>query len=211
VALTIGKKDVAVVAETLDEDYPRLAKKKKAGKVEVPAEGETPEQFEERVAQREELEAIAADVLKVAFEIYESKANFTVVGQVRYRKGEVDPEDPSAGKIALGWFGTEGQATKAAESLVYSTATGEEFRAWVLNVWHGSPATFHTERKLALKREDAGLEPADKFIHENTWRLQNPGVDRKHYPGPPKPDPRSDCPICGQPQPEEDTCSTTTS
>jgi len=108
------------------------------------------------------VEEAAKAALAEAFAIYEEKARFTVVGQLYYSDGFIDHADAAATKVALGRYGTEKQAQSAAESLVISTRTHEEFRAWVLPVWHGTPASYFGERAEERKREElrgkTGLE-----------------------------------------------------
>ena len=107
-------------------------------------------------------ETAAEAALGLAWDMYEAKAKFTVVGQLYSSK--VDSTDPeSAPKIALGRYGTEKQALEAARSLVFSTPTGETFRAWVLPVHHGSPHEYFQMRNKALKAKaiEEGGKQAD--------------------------------------------------
>jgi hypothetical protein len=102
-------------------------------------------------------EEAAKAALTEAFAIYEDKAKWTVVGQLMYGEGEyIDHEDAAASKVALGRYGTEKQAQSAAEALVISMRTHEEFRAWVLPVWHGTPAAYFSERAEERKRQELG-------------------------------------------------------
>lgn len=100
----------------------------------------------------------AAAVLEAAWDLYEAKSKFIIVGQLYYAPGEgfIQPEDPRALKVALGPYGTESQANKAQASLLYSGATGEEFRRWVLPIHHGTPNTWFVARKKA--REQAEID-----------------------------------------------------
>jgi hypothetical protein len=68
-------------------------------------------------------------------------------------KGEqtIDPTDPRAIKVSLGWYSTEGDALAAAGSLWTSTASGDTYRCWVLPVHHGTPATLHAKRKAEIQ------------------------------------------------------------
>lgn len=142
-------------------------------------------------------EEAAKALLEFAFDLYESKAKWTVVGQLLRSDGTVDPATAEASKVALGAYGTETQARNAASSLVMANATGEMFRCWALPIWNGTPATFHKARKEAKKTDAMGDTPADKLVHINQWTEDNPGKDRSEYPGMPQLDPRGDCPICG--------------
>lgn len=88
------------------------------------------------------VEEAAEAALVAAWELYESKGKYTVVGQVRQSDGKGD-------KIALGRFGTANQATTAALQLAYSSVTHEECLAWVLEVHPGSPHEWFKARKQA--------------------------------------------------------------
>lgn len=103
------------------------------------------------------LEAASA-ALTEAIAIYESRAQYVVVGQIYYSDGWIDPEDARASKVSLGMYSTPGEAQKAAESLVVGTSTHEEARAWVLPVHHGTPSSWYMARKKA--REEASRKPA---------------------------------------------------
>lgn len=149
------------------------------------------------------IEDAARAVLKKAAELYEKRAKFTVVGQIVFDGRRLDPSDPEAAKLSLGAYSTKGTARAAAESLVLSQ-TGEEARAWILDTFHGSPAAFYRARKEAKELAAQGLSNADKFNHITEWLARHPDKSRDDYPGPPKPDPRSNCPICGAPPLEED-------
>ena len=109
------------------------------------------------------VEDAAKAAMVEAFAIYESKAKWTVVGQLYYGEGGyIDHEDAAASKVALGRYGTEKQAQSTAESLVINGRGHEEFRAWVLPVWHGTPASYFGERAEERKRQEllgkTGLE-----------------------------------------------------
>lgn len=127
------------------------------------------------------LDDAAEAVLAKAWELYEAKAKYTVVGQLYYAKGYVDPDEARAAKVALGNYSTERQARQAAESLWYSTQTHEEFRSWVLPVHHGTPASFYADRKKA--REEAEREarrdensPLETFLRESREGAGEPRV-----------------------------------
>lgn len=104
-------------------------------------------------------EEAAQAVLEAAFSIYEDKAQYTVVGQLYYNGGFYDPGDPAADKVALGNYGTEKQAHEAARSLVFGSATNEQFRSWVLPVHHGTPNSWYVKRKKA--RDQPWLEEGE--------------------------------------------------
>jgi len=124
-ALTIGKRDVGVIAQLLDEEY-------------------------------ETAEEAAEALIVAAWELYESKAKWTVVGQLYSSplKGYIDPNGEDVSKVALGRYGTEKQALTAARQLVFGNATAETFRAWVLPVTHGSPAEYYKLRSQVKKKAE---------------------------------------------------------
>lgn len=110
----------------------------------------------------ETAEDAAKAALAAAEEIFEKRAQFVVVGQLRASKDRlsIPPEDPEAIKVSLGWYSTEGDALNAAGSLVSNTATGDAFRCWVLPVFHGTAAAFHDKQKQ--KYADAEAKRAEK-------------------------------------------------
>lgn len=121
----------------------------------------------------EQIEEFARQALAAAEKIFENRAKFVVVGQLKSSKQRVTipPSDPEAIKLSLGWYSTEGEARKAAESLWFSTASGDEFATWVLNVHHGTAADFHAKRKahyvaLEEKQREAKRERIRKSIEE---------------------------------------------
>lgn len=125
--LNIGKRDVAKIADVLDQDY-------------------------------DSAEDAARAVLEECFALYETKAKFTVVGQLAYSPegGWMNRADALASMVALGNYGTEKAAYNDALSFTISSATHEEFKAWVLPVYHGTPASYFSKRKTA--KNEAVLE-----------------------------------------------------
>lgn len=99
--------------------------------------------------------------------VFEKRANFVVVGQLAgtRERSEIPPSDPEAIKVSLGWFSTEGDAIKAAESLWSSTASGDRYRVWVLPVFHGTPAELHAKAKerYAAAEQARAEKAAGKF------------------------------------------------
>lgn len=145
-AINIGKRDVQAMAEVLDGDY-------------------------------ESVEDAAAAALAFAFERYESKAKFTVVGQLHYSPegGWANRADAQASMVALGRYGTETAAYNDAKSFAISTATGEQFRAWVLPVFHGTPAAYYSKRKETKKKviDDAAvIEAEERFKRYGTRSME---------------------------------------
>lgn len=116
-------------------------------------------------------EDAAKAALEAAWSIYEDKAAWTVVGQVHYDPhggGWVDPEDARVARIALGRYATEKQAEDAARSLRVGS-NGEEFKAWVLPVHHGTPHSYFTEKKK---------ERQAKNVDDHVWARQKAAVER---------------------------------
>lgn len=117
-SLKFGKTEIARMVEAIDADHPSAEEAAKAA-------------------------------LATAEAIFEKRAQFTVVGQVVRTKenGRVSPTHPDAVKVALGWYSTEGDAIKAAESLWSNAQTGDEFRCWVLPTFHGTPTELHAQQR----------------------------------------------------------------
>lgn len=97
----------------------------------------------------ETVEDAARAALAVAEEIFEKRALFNVVGQLCASKErlDIDPAEPEAIKVSLGWFSTESDAIKAAESLWQNGSSGDRYRVWVLPMFHGTPAELHAQQK----------------------------------------------------------------
>lgn len=140
--LKYGKAEIAQVAEAIDQEHASV-------------------------------EDAALACLAAMEEIFEKRAKFTVVGQLLHtsERRQIPPDDPAAIKVALGWYSTEGDARTASEGLWSSTATGDVFRTWQLDVHHGSPAEFHAKQKaklvaLAEKRKAAVQERMVRSIEK---------------------------------------------
>ena len=147
-SISAGKRDVARLATVLEQDFGTVEEAAKAAMAE-------------------------------AWAIYEEKARYTVVGQLYYGEGGyIDHADAAASKVALGRYGTERQAQSAAEALIINGRGHEEFRAWVLPVWHGTPAAFFGERAEERKRQElrgkTGLEA--RLQRRIDFFRANPGV-----------------------------------
>lgn len=130
-AIKYGKTEIVKMAKSLEPGYAELTDDQKA-----------------------DLHAMAEKALEAATEILVSRAKFTVVGQLHTtpHKGWESKEEAEAAKGCLGFYSTEGDATKAAESLFYSAASQEQWRTWVLPMSHISPADFHSLRKEAREK-----------------------------------------------------------
>ena len=105
----------------------------------------------------ESAEDAADALLSAALEVLEARARFTVVGQLHYSPkggGWLDKDDAAAAKVCLGFYSTEGDAQQAAESLVYSTQTHEQFLVWHLPVEHKTPAQVYKDRKEAHNQRE---------------------------------------------------------
>lgn len=151
--LTITKRDnIAPMAELLTELSARIdceACEGKGGECEA-CEGaggfyRTPEDA-------------AKHVLERAWEMYEAKGKFVVLGaMIRNPEGATDPI--TAERVCFGPYGTETKARDASAQLFYSTATGEEFVRWLLPMNHGTPAAWARERKQAREAAEAAEDP----------------------------------------------------
>lgn len=98
----------------------------------------------------------AKHVLEKAFQIYESRAQYVVAGQVFDHMGRRVWEKGEAVKVALNAYDTVGNAKKAAETLVGSTSSGYMLRTWVIPIHRGTPADYH--KYLKQKTEAGGQE-----------------------------------------------------
>lgn len=162
--LSIGKRDVQAMADVLDGDY-------------------------------ETVEEAARAAMEFAFARYEEKAKFTIVGQAAYTPdgGWLSPENAAATKVALGRYGTEKAAINDALSFAIGS-TGEQFKAWVLPVHHGTPASYFTKRKDAKKAvatvEVSQAEGLARSLREqNGWITDEELAERQSE--------REHCPECG--------------
>lgn len=176
-SLKYGTSEIAAMATALDPEYLDLAKAAKANKAIIQtADQEFSEGFigplRREVAEAMflgEVEDFAAEALAVAETIFEKRAKFVVVGQLAASRelGDIKPIEPAAIKVSLGWYSTEGDAIKAAESLWSNAATGDQFRCWVLPVHHGSPADLHAKRKEQYQAaEEKRKEAASQRMRE---------------------------------------------
>ena len=102
------------------------------------------------------VEDVAGAVLAKAWELYEERAKFVVVGQKRHDRRvfryKTRSERPLM--VSLGAYESEGVAKSAGRSLAYSAATGDEMRWWLVPYHKGSPADFHQELKKEIVLED---------------------------------------------------------
>lgn len=140
-AVNFTKRNVAAMAEALDQEY-------------------------------ETLDDAAAAALEAAVKIIESRAKFTVVGQVKHPENKGD-------KIALGWYVTEKQALEDALKLTMSNQTHEEAYAWVLGIHHGTPFDWYKGRKRdRLSEELADLRWSERELQRRIeWFEQHPGAE----------------------------------
>lgn len=123
--------------------------------------------------QFDSVEEAAEAALEYAWATYEQRANYVVVGQLKYTDGQfVRPEDIKATKVAIGPYGTPGDAKAAGEALAVPANKSETFAWWLLPIHHGSPAVWHKARQAdlaaaaAVKAHDgdaARVEAAKRF------------------------------------------------
>ena len=109
---------------------------------------------------REQVLAIAQQVMEKSLEIFNEKAKFAVVGQIYYThtNGSLRSWDPSAEKVHVGFFNTERQAELAAESLHGPAAGSELLRTWVLPIWHDTPAAWRKSRRNSMMADQAEMD-----------------------------------------------------
>ena len=132
--LTPGAKDVKALAEMLD-----------GGKF-------------------ESAEDMARTALEYAFQAYEARANFVVVGQKVYGPDTGFTRD-NGDRVAFGPYANLGGAQEAFTQLTYSLTTGEEFKAWLVPYEQGTPAQWYRRRKeIRELAEDVPLTQAEKLI-----------------------------------------------
>lgn len=135
--LTWGKSEVIKMVEAIDQDHPSA-------------------------------ESAAMAALEAAEALFEKRAQYVVVGQLKANteRFEINPSDPDAIKLALGWFSTEGNALKAAESL--SGGSGDTYRTWVLPMLHKSPAELSEAARAKYAESEAKRkEKARQKFHES--------------------------------------------
>jgi hypothetical protein len=126
-------------------------------------------------------EDAALAALAAAEAVLEERAKFVVVGQLvgTKERDEIPPSDPEAIKVALAFYSTEGDAQKAAESLWYSTASGDRFRNWVLPMFYGTPADLHAKQKAKYAEAAAkAKEKASERMKESIRKRQEEMEER---------------------------------
>ena len=151
-----------------------------------------------------ELKDVAVKVAQAAFDRYEQRAKYVVMGRLHYspKTGWVSKYEPGQPQVCLGFYATESQARAAAESMAIQRATWEHWHVWIIPYWRNTPASFGKARKEALSAAEQGPSPAEEFSHKYWWREANPDADESEYPGPPEKDLKAECPICGQTESE---------
>lgn len=105
-------------------------------------------------ADHEDMKAAATAALAEAWRLYEERAGWMVIAQVRYSQegGYVDKYDQQASLLALGPYETERLAEQAAQGLRWgSHSTGEFCTAYVVPMWHGTPAAWYSSRAKVYK------------------------------------------------------------
>lgn len=104
---------------------------------------------------REQVLAIAKQLMEKSLEIFNEKAKFVTVGQMYWTKGngKLSSWDPKAEKLCVGFFGTEKQAEGAAFELIGAQTADEHFRVWTLPIWHGTPGAWRKARRKAIEGE----------------------------------------------------------
>lgn len=133
------------------------------------------------------LEEAAKATLEEAWEIYEAKAKYMIVGQVYYHGGYLDEEDLEKGRVVMGPFATRKQAESDGQKLAVSSATGEQAKWMAIPYWGGTPAAWYGERKKARGKQGSDDTPLRELRHlmQVEWLESHPGsVDLpKHLQG----------------------------
>ena len=119
------------------------------------------------------LESMAKAVFDLAFQVYESRGKFAVAAQLYDygRAGEIrrvlDGDKPA--RIVMGPYTSEATAKTAGDALWRSNATDEQWAWWIIPMYHGTPAAFHTGRKL--ESQTAGYvisdNPCNKVVEQS--------------------------------------------
>lgn len=141
-------------------------------------------------------EAAARALLEYAVEMYERRAKFVVVGQLRNEHPGLPPDEVRGSRIVIGPFSTEGVARAAGESLSIGRPTEEEMRWWLLDMWHDTPHAFYKQRaekaKAKAKKEEPGTlaelqkridwfkEHPDSLTYDietRSWRAKDPALE----------------------------------
>ena len=121
---------------------------------------------------REQVLAIAQQVMEKSLEIFNEKAKFVTVGQMFWTEddGRLSSWDPKAEKLCIGFFSTEKQAHAAAMDLGGALTAKERFRTWELPIWHGTPGEWRKARKKAMQEEMAPETQCDRLNRLNRER-----------------------------------------
>lgn len=148
----------------------------------------------------ESAEDAARAVIEEAWGMYEDRAKWAIAGQIKWSgdKGYIDSTDDLHSRVIIGPFGTETQAGNAQAQLAYSAQSGEEFRVFRAEFWHGMPAGYYKERNEARKAKAlADKSPFEQELSRRlAWFEEHPGAltyepdpdvtawDRAHRPSP---------------------------
>lgn len=121
--------------------------------------------------EREALHDYADKALSAALSVVQERAKYTVVGQLYRGPGTHwrTAVEAERSKVCLGFYSTEGDARKAAESLFTNNSSHEEWQAWWLPVDHRSPSEHHAHRKAQLA-EAALIAKAEGKITPEEWQ-----------------------------------------
>lgn len=158
-----------------------------------------------------DVEELAGAVLDLAFQLYEAKAKYVVVGQLKDGNGKAatgprvldekgkSAEDPT--KFALGPYGTYGQALSAAEvtdATLKDTDAG--IRTWAVALTRDSLFNHLKKHKKALEaQEGRPLVASERLALMNNWlTAEQVGLSTQQAP------PTEPCWFCGTelPHPE---------
>ena len=138
------------------------------------------------------VDQVVDQAFTIAFEEYEARQKFVVVGQ-GYTQAGRRLEQPI--KVALPPFATEAPALDAARSLASEARSGVSMRVGVMPVFHGSAFAFHGKMKDELApvhpRESGQIRQiierqqalADRWCRATTINARHEVVECRHLRG----------------------------
>lgn len=113
----------------------------------------------------ESAEEAAKAALELAWEMYEAKAKYVVIAQVRGALADGDGET-HLDTVVLGPYSTPGKATAAGRSVAVGTPTHEECKWMLAQRFDGSPNAWYLERKErdAVEANAGRLTQAERLV-----------------------------------------------
>lgn len=117
-----------------------------------------------------DLDEAAQTILAAAWDLYQEREKYAVVGRLR-STGPMVPGEPAPECVVLGGYATEGDAWAAMKSLTSSTQTGEQFAVWTIPTYGGSPHDYFKHRKA---KENEALEERKAMEAVSfRWRIEH--------------------------------------